>query len=149
MEAELFGNKQVAKHIGTLISGWSAALRVKDLDSLVLHYSNDVQIFDLGTQPEGKAEYRQLWERCFPYFGDEILIERKKIRIYADDNVAFMHCYSQVSGAQTDDPSAKAWCRTTVCYQKTDDEWEVVHEHVSMPYNFESGELALILDEPR
>ena len=47
---------------------------------------------------------------------------------------------SKRSGKDSD-----AWVRSTVCYRKIDGKWMVAHEHVSVPYDMETGKAAVDL----
>ena len=148
MKAKLTGDVKQAKEIEILMQEWSEALHQKDAELMTHYYSKEAKVFDLGSQTENREAYKNLWISCFPYFGDNIAIERKRITIHAADGLAFLYGYSRITGAQTDDPAAHAWCRLTVCYQKIKDTWKVVHEHISMPIDFENNQPALILDSP-
>lgn len=148
MKIKLVGNIEQAKEIEALMQEWSEALYQKDAELMAHYYSDDAKVFDLGTQTENKEAYKNLWIKCFPYFGDNITAERQRITIHAADGMGFLYGYSRVRGAQTDNPAAQAWFRLTVCYQKIDDTWKVVHEHVSMPFDFELDKPALLMDVP-
>ena len=37
------------------------------------------------------------------------------------------------------------WIRATLCYRKIDGKWMVTHEHVSVPFDPESGQASLDL----
>ena len=148
MKAELTGDITQAKEIETLMQEWSEALYEKDAELMAHYYSDEAKIFDIGSQTEGKEAYKNLWIGCFPYFGDHITIERQAVSIHAADGLGFLYGYSRVSGAQTDDPAAKAWCRMTVCFQKIKDQWRVVHEHISMPIDFEQNKPVLLMEVP-
>ena len=84
---------------------------------------------------------------CLPYFGNSIVIERENVRIYSNDALAFMHCYTRISGSNTQPASKQPWCRTTVCYRKIEQQWLVAHEHISMPVDFEKNSPVLMFDD--
>lgn len=148
MKVELAGDLEQAKEIEALMNEWTEALQQKDAELMAHYYSEDAKVYDLGSQTTSKAAYKELWSNCFPYFDDNIAVERKGITIHASEDMAFVYGYSRVLGAKTDDPAAKAWCRMTVCYQKVKDQWRVIHEHISMPIDFENNQPALIMDAP-
>lgn len=148
MQIEMNGNTDQADEIRQLIEEWDAALQSEDVDRLVSEYSEDAEVFDIGSQFHGKSQYRAQWISCFPYFGGSIRLERRKVKIFADGNLAFVNCYTRISGANTPAHEKQPWCRTTVCLQKREGEWQVVHEHISMPIDFEAGAPALIVGEP-
>jgi ketosteroid isomerase-like protein len=148
MSIELVGDLEQAKEIEILMQEWSEALYEKDAELMAYYYNDEARVFDIGSQTKGREAYKNLWIGCFPYFGDHITIERQAITIYAANGLGFLSGYSRVTGAQTDDPAAKAWCRITVCYQKIKDTWKVVHEHISMPIDFEQNKPLLLMEVP-
>ena len=148
MEIELIGNREQAERILQLLQSWDASLQTMDADALVAGYSETVDIFDIGGQFSGKTEYRAQWQACFPYFGDSMQIERRRTRIFAADDLAFIEGYTRVSGSNTPAPVEQPWSRITVCLRRDGDDWQVVYEHISMPIDFGAGKPALIFGEP-
>ena len=148
MDMQLAGNTAAAEEIRAILESITAALKVKDIDALMEHYGSETQIFDLDQQVEGKAKYHTIWAACLPYFGDEILLERGRVTIQASPDLAFVHGYSLYHGSKTDDPAAHSWCRITMCFQKQNGRWQIMHEHFSMPIDFEAGAPALIQELP-
>lgn len=148
MNIEIIGNNESAKDILFLTSKWDQSVEGCDSSSLAKDYIEDVEVFDVGSQIVGSEDYKNLWKSCFPYFGESPKVSRRKIKLYAGDDLAFMHFYSKVSGSNITNPDEQPWCRTTVCFQKLKAGWHVVHEHISMPIDFEKGRPALIIGEP-
>ena len=147
-DIEIIGNKQAAEEILTLTSQWDKSVEKSDSHSLAKDYIKNVEIFDVGSQLVGSDNYKDLWNSCFPYFGESPKVSRRKVKLYAGNDLAFMHFYSKVSGNNIPNPEEQPWCRTTVCFQKLSTGWSVVHEHISMPIDFEKGKPALIIGEP-
>ena len=136
------------RQIIDLTSQWDKAVSKCDSSSLAKDYIENVEIFDIGAQVVGIEKYKDLWNSCFPYFGESPKVSRRKVKLYAGNDLAFMHFYSKVSGSNIANPDKQPWCRTTVCFQKLDGGWCVVHEHTSMPIDFEKGAPVLIVGEP-
>ena len=147
MNIEIIGDKVSAEEIISLTSKWDRSVAKSDTDSLAENYLENVEVFDIGTQLVGKDKYKDLWNSCFPYSGESPKVSRRKIKLYAGNDLAFMHFYSKVSGSNITNPDEQPWCRSTVCFQKTGDDWCVVHEHISMPIDFEKGVPTLIIGE--
>lgn len=148
MDIEIIGDKVSVEEIISLTSQWDKSVAKCDSHSLAKDYIENVEVFDIGTQLVGKKQYKDLWNACFPYFGESPKVNRRKVKLYAGNDLAFMHFYSKVSGSNITNPDEQPWCRTTVCFQKISDAWCVVHEHISMPIDFEKGVPALIIGEP-
>ncbi len=148
MNSELDGNLDSAREVERLIDDWDAALAAQDLDKMARNYAPDVLLYDVGDVVEGVPAWRAIWQKCFPYFGDSIAIERRHTRIVAGDDVACVYGYTRVSGPNTPPAVEQPWCRTTVCFERRDGEWRVVHEHASIGIDFEAGKPAPIVGEP-
>lgn len=148
MEFEIIGNKDRAEEILALIQIWDQGLQEHDLHAMTQDYSDKVSVFDVALQVDDIQAYRKLWQQCFPYFGDNIQVHRRRLKIYADDNIVFLHCYSKVLGDAQTSADDIPWCRTTVGFYKESEKWKVVHEHISMPYDCEKQQPLYILAEP-
>jgi ketosteroid isomerase-like protein len=147
MDIEIIGNQKSAGEILELTREWDNAVERCDADKLVEGYVDDVAIFDIGSQLTGREKLKELWQACFPYFGESPKVSRRRVKIYASNDLAFLHFYSKICGSNISNPDEQPWCRTTVCFLKTDAVWQVVHEHISMPIDFAKGAPAPIIGE--
>ena len=148
MEIEIVGNREAAEEIIALTKLWDKTLEKCNANELLQGYAEDVEVFDIGSQLTGRNNFKELWESCFPYFGSVPQAIRRKFKLYASSELAFLHCYSKICGSNQPNPEESPWCRTTVCFHKAGSEWVVVHEHISMPIDFEKQSPALIFGEP-
>ncbi len=135
--------------IRALISRWSRALEAKDLDGLTADYAPDAMLFDVKPpyKTEGPAAIRRLWEACLPYFPESFESEHRELKISVGGDVAYCHGLHHIR--PIDDPAHPAghsWIRVTACYRKVQGSWRVVHEHVSMPVDCATGQVAPIAD---
>ena len=121
------------REIRDLIGEWDGAFAAKDAARMTAHYAPDALIFDIEGQMMSAEEYRRHFARCFAVLPDGITMERRDLRIVAGESVAFMRCYLAMNAEGQEE---KIWARATVCYRKTNDEWQVVHEHISVPFDF-------------
>ncbi len=133
------------------IAEWDQAVWKKDSAAIVKDYAPDATLFDLGCQTDSAEATKQLWEACFPYFGDHITLHRKNVRIHTTQDSAMLTCLSRCAGMkmpESCEPSdmMRSWFRVSVFYQKINGRWTVLHEHISMPINCESEKPAYILD---
>ena len=127
------------KEIHALIKEWTNFLHEKNADGLVQDYTEEAVTFDVGTQRKGQQAIKQLWLDCFPYFEGDAHMERKNLTVHVEGNLAIMHCYCRL-WADTSPPKEQApWIRTTVCYRKINDQWKVIHDHISVPVDFMEG----------
>ncbi|NJL79787.1 MAG: SgcJ/EcaC family oxidoreductase [Richelia sp. RM2_1_2] len=127
--------------IRQIIDNWVEFVRAKDIDGLMSHYVDDSVLFDImpPLKHQGASAYRQLWEQCFPYFQGDIGYEIRDLNITVGSDVAFSHSLNRMSGTTTNGEEIDNWMRVTVCYQKIDGKWMVIHDHVSVPINMENS----------
>ena len=147
-DIEIIGNAETAAEILALTEQWDQALTHHNLTQLTQDYAENVSVFDVASQVEDLHAYSKLWQQCFPYFGDNIQIQRRKLKIYAADCVVFLHCFSKVLGDAQTSAEDIPWCRTTVGFYKDGTRWQVVHEHISMPFDCQNQQAIYLLAEP-
>jgi ketosteroid isomerase-like protein len=148
MHIEIIGNRAAAEEILALTESWDNSVENCNAGELTRAYVDQAEIFDIGSQFTGREKYREFWQSCFAYFGSSPKVSRRRLKIYASGELAFIHCYSKICGSNMPKPEEQPWCRTTVCLRKVGAEWSVVHEHISMPIDFEKGAPAPIFGEP-
>ena len=129
-----------------VIKGWDEALYHKDIERLTTFYATESITFDVGDQVTGRKSIQSLWEPCLPFFGEHIGIERKEESLTVTESMALFTSYNRLLGMEADVDAAKSWLRSTVVFQKIDDEWKITHEHVSFPCDCENEKPAYILD---
>jgi uncharacterized protein (TIGR02246 family) len=127
-----------------LTDHWANAIRDKDVDAALSHYSKNVILFDVVTplQYFGFDAVRKRVEEWFSTFQGPLGFETHDLRIATDSDVAFSHSLNHVTGTKTDGGTVDMWWRSTVCYRKMDDQWMITHEHNSVPVDPESGRAA-------
>ena len=136
------GDLQAGQEVIAVLKDWDRALCSLDLHEIIAHCSADVSLFDVSTQMSGIAAYQQLWERDLAYLRTGLRVFRDHLNVHAAPDLAFVSCYSKVdveSGAPTPDIP---WCRTPLCFRKKRHQWKIVHQHISMPVDMQSGQAA-------
>ena len=125
--------------IRDLIDNWAKALRAKDINELMSHYTPDILVFDLAPplQYAGTDAYRKNFEDWFPSFQGPIGYEIRDLRITTGDDVAFSHSLNRIRGKRASGEETDIWVRATVGFRKSDGKWRVTHEHVSVPFYME------------
>lgn len=133
--------------IRNLIDQWTKALRAKDLDGLMSHYTRDIVVFDLAPplQYKGAAAYRKNWEDWFPSFQGPVGFEIRDLSVTTGSDVAFCRSLNRITGTRTSGESTDVWVRATVGFRKIGGNWMITHEHFSVPINMESFKGALDL----
>jgi uncharacterized protein (TIGR02246 family) len=130
-----------------LIDDWVKALRARDIDALVLNYAPDVVSFDVVNplQRKGRDAVRKRADEWISSWQGPINSEIRELSITADDNVAFSHHLCRFNGTKKSGGEIDMWIRATLCFGKVDGKWMVAHEHVSVPFDPQSGQASLDL----
>jgi uncharacterized protein (TIGR02246 family) len=119
---------------------WTRALHAKDLGALMALYAPDTIAFDLMPPSQVDAsQYRQNLQRWLAMMSSPIAYEIHDLRITASGDVAFSHNLGHVTATRTNGEKADYWVRVTVGFRKRDGQWRVTHDHVSMPFDMETG----------
>jgi len=127
--------------IRQLLDEWVDALWVKDVDKILLLYSPDVVTFDVvpPLQYIGTPAYGKSFRRMFDAFRGSITFETCDLSIAVGADVAFSHSLVRTIGTTNNGEKTDRWLRRTVCLRKVGGKWLIVHEHVSLPVDPESG----------
>ena len=133
-------------HIRQLADNWAKAIRAKDINAIMSHYTPDILVFDLAPplQYVGIDAYRKNFEEWFSSFQGPIGYEIRDLSISPGDDVAFGHSLNRISGKRTSGEETDVWLRATVCYRKIDGKWRVAHEHVSVPFYMDGSYKAAV-----
>lgn len=142
------GNREVATEVIDQIALWDKAISRQQIDTVIQYCSDQVSLFDVSSQITGIKEYRKEWEKFRPYFSAHIEIVRSNISLHTSTDLAVMHCFTRVVDAETSS-ALVPWCRTTLCLQKKQSQWLVVHQHISIPVDVQTGNIILIKNTPK
>ena len=131
--------KHDENEIRDLIGQWAAAVAQKDVNKIMSFYSDDVRVFDVPPplQVKGKVGYRKNWEDWLRMFRGDIECTIRDLNITASSDTAFASCLTHIGEKGN---GSGSWVRVTVGYRRTGDKWLATHEHVSLPFNGQTGE---------
>lgn len=135
--------------IRELITQWRDALCAKDFHRMMTHYALEVLLYEITTpyQHQGAEAYRQSWEACAPFLPPSMGSEVHDLKIKVSGDLAFAHLLHRLTNKETGGPATCNWVRVTVCYERQNGEWKVVHEHVSVPIDPATSK-AVFIDKP-
>jgi ketosteroid isomerase-like protein len=133
--------------IRTLLESWSEAARAKDIDRLMSLYSPDIVYFDVvpPLQYTGSAAVRANFLRWFGGFESSIGQEMRDPQIFVSGDIAVAYMLIRASGTLKDGREVGYWVRATVCCKRSNHRWLITHEHISLPFDFEKGRVAMDL----
>ena len=122
------------------LNKWTRALHAKNLGALTALYAPDTIAFDLMPPSQVDAShYRKNFERWFTSMPGPIEYEIHDLRVAASGDVAFSHNLGHIKATRANGEKADYWVRVTVGFQKRNGQWLVIHDHVSMPFDMETG----------
>jgi ketosteroid isomerase-like protein len=129
------------------INNFAKAFRAKDVNLMMSLFSAEMVSFDIipPLQYAGSDAYRKVWQETFALFQDAIEIEIRDLHITTGENVAFSYCFLRLSATMVNGNKIDYWERLTCCFQKINDKWLIVHEHVSLPADLKTGKAVMNL----
>jgi uncharacterized protein (TIGR02246 family) len=120
-----------------------AAFKAKDADAIMKVYAPDqtLIVFDVvpPRQYVGAAAYRKDWQTLFGSFDGPITVELTDLDVVADRNLAYSHSIQRVAGTDKQGKKLDLTVRVTDVYKKAHGRWLIIHEHVSVPVDLDSG----------
>jgi ketosteroid isomerase-like protein len=123
------------------------AIVAKDVDAALAFYAPDVVSFDLDP-PLGYAgidRKRRAWRELFDRFSGSIHYEVHDLSIVASEDLAIVHALNHVRGTLAHGGVSDTWVRWTSCWRRTEGQWRIVHDHVSVPADVAHGKAMLDL----
>ena len=129
--------------ITALENRFVAAFKSKDLNGIMKVYApgQALVVFDVvpPRQYVGAAAYRKDWQTFLDSFNGPITVELTDLDVGADRNLAYSHSMQRVAGTDKQGKKLDLTVRVTDVYRKIRGQWFVIHEHVSVPVDLETG----------
>ncbi|WP_017301705.1 YybH family protein [Nodosilinea nodulosa] len=127
---------QSEAQIHQLIDAHTRAICAKDLDQIMAHYAANIVLFDMKPPLtiNGIEACRHMWETSLPYMPPIAGMEQQELRLTISGDLALAHWISRFTGIAADHPAAQMWLRLTAACQRHKGEWQIIHEHVSIPF---------------
>ena len=128
-----------------VIDELTAAVRLKNVDALVTHCSSEVRTFDLvpPLQHVGVDAVRDVWKRTLQGFESPIEYEVHRLDVAVGDDIAFSRSLNRFGGMNRDGAHVVNWLCVTLGFGKVDGAWKILHQHVSVPIDMETGKALL------
>ena len=133
--------------VKALLDSQFEAMRMKDIDQLMSLYSADIVYFDLvpPLQYVGSAALRRRFLEWFEAWKSSIGMEIRDLTIVAGGDIAAAHMLLRASGTLKNGHEVSYWVRATVCCQRSNQQWLITHEHISLPVDPRSWSAAIDL----
>jgi ketosteroid isomerase-like protein len=133
--------------IRAIIEARSAAVSHGDVETSMADVDERVVMFDLvdPLRHVGKASALTRARSWRATFEQPPRLETHDVELFVSGDVAFSHFLSYVSGTQKTGHKVEMWFRTTLGFERKQGRWRIVHEHGSVPFSPESGQVSLDL----
>jgi uncharacterized protein (TIGR02246 family) len=132
-----------------VIERWAQAFRARDLDGIMAVYApGDAVIgYDLAPplQYRGNAAYRKDYADFLAQYEGPLEFEARDVHVVAGTDVAFYHALERMAGKLKSGEKFDTWIRATSCLKKIHGRWLIVHDHLSVPADFETGKAVMDL----
>jgi len=129
--------------IRDLESRFATAFNAKDIDAIMKVYVPDesLLVFDVvpPRQYAGAKAYRKDWEGFLALFQGAPKFEVTDLNVVAVGSLGYGHSIQHVSGTDTKGQPIDLTVRVTDVYRKVKGNWLIVHEHVSVPVDLDTG----------
>jgi ketosteroid isomerase-like protein len=139
------GKHMSEPEIRTLLDSRSEAIRMKDIDRLMSHYSPGIVYFDAvpPLQYVGCAVLRDRFLQWFDSYESGIGQDVRDLNIVASGDIAVAFMLIRTGGTLKNGNEFESWVRATSCCQRPDLTWLITHEHISVPVDPGSGSAAI------
>ena len=136
-----------SSEVRALVDRWSEAIRRKDIDRLMALYAPDIVYFDVvpPLHYTGSDALRRNFLRWFDVWESAIGVELRDLRILASGDLAVAHLLHRTSGTLKRGRQVGYWVRATICCQRFDQGWVIMHEHISLPVDVANGSVVMDL----
>jgi uncharacterized protein (TIGR02246 family) len=135
--------------IRALYDQWAKVFEAHDIDGIMALYAPGDLVVAYDVVPplqfKGKDAYRKDYVEFMSQYDGPIHVEYRDMRVFTSGDVGMIHALERFSGKLKNGQQSDLWLRSTSGARKIDGKWLIVHDHVSVPIDFESGKAVLDL----
>lgn len=142
-------NESVAEtDIRQRVEAYAKAISAKDIDAVMSFFALDLVSFDIAIDTlsyVGADNKRREWQKAFAAYSS-IAYDVRDLNVMMDGElVACVHAVNHAKGTLASGEVTDLWVRWTACFRRIDGIWLIVHDHLSVPADFEHGQALLNL----
>ena len=133
--------------IRSLLAERAQAARDKNIDRIMQDYHDDVVAFEFGAPLAqlGKEALRRECEQGYAEFPGAVEYEERDVQVTAKGDLGFSHSLEHIAGTRRDGTRLDQWSRATLCWRRSGNRWLITHQHLSVPFDAQSGRALLDL----
>ena len=118
-----------------MVQAWVKAAHDKDVDAIMAMYAPEIVTFDLAPPLLNRRDdIRRSLKEWFANFQGPVSFEIRDLHVTVGGNAAFTRSLNHLTGERTGGERTDVWVRATICFQRIESAWKVVHEHISVPF---------------
>ena len=129
--------------IRQILEDWKRAFEARDLDGIMKMYAPGDELVSYDAVPplqyKGFAAYRKDYEGFLALFEGAPHVDIVYTSIAADRRLAYAYGTERFTGTLKGGQKFDDNVRWTEVLRKIGGQWRVVHEHISVPVDFDSG----------
>ncbi|EBA13453.1 Ketosteroid isomerase-like protein [Roseobacter sp. CCS2] len=142
-----------AYEIAAARASWVEAFENQNVESIMSFYVDEIYSYDMMAAPtddglamafDGEPIWRANWVSFFEMFEDDLEVTIENLTVYQSGDIATVRGLTRLEGTAFGQ-YIDMWARETNVLRRVDGDWLVVHDHVSVPINFASGEALMNL----
>ncbi|MFJ9582337.1 YybH family protein [Streptomyces acidicola] len=121
---------------------WFERTAAKDLDGLMAHIAEDIVSYehDAPLQYIGRDQVREVCRAGADSAPGGVTWDVPEMKVLIRDDLAVVWGLNHMTGEMDDGTTGSTWSRGTRVLQRRGGEWQMIHQHVSYPYDPETGE---------
>ena len=133
--------------VHAVLDAIARAVRGGKVDAMLAHCSSDLVTFDLVAplKHDGAEAVREVWAKALAGLEPPLDYDFQQLHIEVDGDLAFARCLNRFGGMRADGAQVVNWLRSTFVLRRMEGRWKVVHEHVSVPFDMQTGKALLEL----
>lgn len=134
-------DNRAERELHALFSAWFDASTRKDLDASMAPIASDIVSYehDAPLQFVGAAAVREVCKRGFELTEGNFRWDVPDLQIIVRGDIAVTWGVNRMREEGKQDDSAVSYSRGTRIFQKIAGQWKLIHQHVSFPYDPETG----------
>jgi uncharacterized protein (TIGR02246 family) len=138
------GNQVNDQHnpVMQVLEAYRNAVSARDIEAFMALYDADVHLFDTWDRFEqtGADAWREMVTDWFGSHPDDVLEVRfDDVHAVVGEDVAFVHAALSFAARSVGVASHGHVTRYTTGLERKDGAWKIVHEHTSIPVQYETG----------
>ena len=133
--------------IRALYDHWAKVFEARDIDGIMAIYAPDVIAYDVVPPLvyKGRDAYRKDYLEFLSQYDGPVRVEYRDMQVFSSGDVGFVHALERFTGKMKSGQQSDFWLRATSGVIKVNGKWLIIHDHISVPADFDTGKSVLDL----